>query len=245
MKQDPAFVSPIARAIGLIIGELVVLAVIVAAILFLAPFDRMWEEVSEADVSPPVEVEPDEPDPEPADPEPTAPAPDDPAPRDVDPETRDLLAEHTIRRNDTLWDLAEEYWANRHLWPDLYVENENGLDDPDDLTVGDSLRIPESLVDHGYLGDGARAYLMDAYIRAYRSYSRSADLLDRQAETTGSVALLRRARLKRARSQWLLYSGTRFEENYMNARMVDIRSDDRELVDSYLDRFGTPPSPLR
>ncbi|MFP4644825.1 MAG: LysM peptidoglycan-binding domain-containing protein [Spirochaetales bacterium] len=239
MKQYPAFVSPLARAITLIVVELVVLVVVIAAILFLPPFGTMWEEVSEVDVSPPAESEPDEPDPEPADPEPDA------EPRDVDPDDRRRIDEHTIRSDDTLWDLAEEYWDNRHLWPDLYVENENGLDDPDDLTVGDTLSIPESLVANGHLGDDARDSLMDAYIRAYRSYSRSADRLERQAQATGSVALRSRAKLKRARSQWLLYSGTRFEENYMNARMGEIRGEDLELVDTYLERFGRPPSPLR
>ncbi len=240
MKQDPAFVSPLARALTLIIVELIVLAAITAIIVFFTPFDRMWEEVPEADVSPPAEPAPEEVDDEPVDPEPA-----ESEAADVDPHDRDLLAEHTIRRNDTLWDLAEEYWDNRHLWPDLYVRNEAGLDDPDDLTIGETLRIPESLVANGHLGENAREYLMNAYINAYRSYSRRADELERQAEVTGSVSIRRRARLKRARSQWLLYSGTRFEENYMNARMVDIRAEDRELVDSYLERFGTPPSPLR
>ena len=243
MKHDPAFVSPLARAITLIVVELVVLAVVTVAILFLSPFDRMWEEVSEADVSPPTASEPDEPDPEPADPDPDQAT--DPEPRDVDPETRDLLAEHTIRRNDTLWDLAEEYWNNRHLWPDLYIQNQNGLDDPDDLTVGEALRIPESLVDNGHLGEGAREYLLNAYVRAYSSYSRRADLLERQAEATGSVALRRKAKIKRARSQWLLYSGTRFDEHYMDAHMRDIRVDDLELVETYIERFGRPPSALR
>lgn len=158
----------------------------------------------------------------------------------VDPDARDVLASHTIQRGDTLWDLAEEYWNSRHLWPDLYSVNADRLDDPDDLTVGEGLEIPEPLMRDGELGEQAREYLLDAYIEAYNAYRRSAESRGVDSRSTSVPELLNSGRLKLARAQWLLYSGTRFDRDYMNTRAGDIRASDRELVERYLERFGAP-----
>lgn len=232
MSKDPAYVSPTARAITLIVVELVVLGLVLAAIFYLTPVIIGEREVDAS----PVAAEPvEEPEPEP---EPAEPA--EPEVEDIVPSERSMIATHTVRRGDTLWDLAEEYWGNRHLWPDLYIHNENGVDDPDELTVGSTLEIPETLLSNNSIGPTAMNYLIDGYVSAYRAYRRRSETLLRQARASGRDDLRRRSRVKLAKAQWLLYSGTRFDLEFLATRIADIHADDYGVVRAYLERFGRP-----
>lgn len=248
MSREPTFRSPSSRAILLIIIEAVILILVIIAVFLLLP-DRsdssgLPRPVAEQSQNPEAaEVEPAPDQTVPADPEEpvTAVETDQAETGQPDFGARAVVYEHTVRAGDTLWDLSEEIWGSRHLWPDLYRVNRNSVPDPDDLTIGSRLQVPESLLgDDGSLADAAVSHLLDSYVLAYRAYRSAEQVFADRAARTGRRDLEIRSRLKRSRAQWLLYSATRFDENFVITRAVDIDPDDIAVVESYLTRFGQP-----
>jgi nucleoid-associated protein YgaU len=37
---------------------------------------------------------------------------------------------HTVKRGDTLWDIARQYLGDPYLWPEIYRINTDRIDDP-------------------------------------------------------------------------------------------------------------------
>ncbi|WP_158600462.1 LysM peptidoglycan-binding domain-containing protein [Tessaracoccus antarcticus] len=48
----------------------------------------------------------------------------------------------TVRRGDTLWDLAEQHLGDAHRWPELFQANRDQISDPDEIDIGWRLSIP-------------------------------------------------------------------------------------------------------
>ncbi len=244
MSREHTFRSPTSRAILLIIIEAVVLIAVIIGVFLLLPdrtssvrastpaiADTPPEPAETAETPQPAIVEPD--------PEPEAAPEPETVPRDY--AARPVVTGHIVRSGDTLWDLADEIWGSRHLWPDLYRFNRESIPDPDDLTIGYRLQIPESLLaSDGTLSEGAISHLLDSYVIAYGAYRTAERSLADRASRTGRRDLAIRSRLKRSRAQWLLYSATRFDENFVITRAADIDPDDVAVVESYLNRFGRP-----
>ncbi len=232
MSDGPLNISPVARAVKLIVFEIVLLAAVLLAIFVYLPtlvteLEPEQEPATEIDEpAAPIEVDPEE----------TVAELD-----DVDPADRGVIATHSVESSDTLWDLSENYWGSRHLWPDLYEWNSDSIDDPDHLQIGTSLRIPESLMQNATLGERAREHLMDAYVVAYQAYRDIGATLRDRARITGRRDLDLRSRLKYSKAQWLLYSGTRFDADYIATRSAAIHASDIEAVTHFLERFGRPP----
>lgn len=61
---------------------------------------------------------------------------------------------HTVKKGDTLWDLARTYLNDPFLWPEIYRINTSVVEDPHWIYPGERLQIP------GGLGDGPPPIIM-------------------------------------------------------------------------------------
>jgi nucleoid DNA-binding protein len=73
---------------------------------------------------------------------------------------------HPVAEGESLWTIAENEYGDPYLWPAIFEANKSYLNNPNQLTAGDSLDIPD-FGDRGNLGDNARKMVALGYISVY------------------------------------------------------------------------------
>ena len=49
---------------------------------------------------------------------------------------------HEVKKGETLWKIAEQYYGDGNLYPKIFDANRDVLKDPNRINVGQKLRIP-------------------------------------------------------------------------------------------------------
>ncbi len=49
---------------------------------------------------------------------------------------------HEVKKGETLWKIAEQYYGDGNLYPKIFEANRDTLKDPNRINIGQKLRIP-------------------------------------------------------------------------------------------------------
>ncbi len=82
---------------------------------------------------------------------------------------------HRTRRGDTLWDLAEHYYGDGLLWPNIYRANPAIGSNPDYLITGVNIAIPSLEGSPGNLTAADASNLYQGYLAAHRAFQARGD----------------------------------------------------------------------
>lgn len=165
-----------------------------------------------------------------------------PAPPAADPGVpeRVRVAGHTVRRGDTFYELAGEFWGFSKMWPDLFVLNMAEFPDPDFVAPGETIAIFNPIGDPQALSPAQIHALLQAHVDTYLVYRRLGDESLERGLRTGNQWLILRGRVRINKAHWLLYSGVRFDRFFLDEFADQIQERDLRVVREYLNRFGYP-----
>ena len=194
------------------------------------------EEEAERDGESPAADAATEPEPEP---EPAA-EPDD---QGTSPAERRVQRVYNVTKGDTFFGLTSRVWEDQHMWPDLYVLNQERFENPDLILPGERVEIYPSLTADGRLTDTELSVLMDAYVETYKRYRALGEEAFASARDSNDAYLLERSQLYINKAQWLLYSGLRYSRDLLDTHSDQIDDRDMRVVREYVDRFGYLPAP--
>ncbi|MDA3850989.1 MAG: hypothetical protein PF447_06920 [Spirochaetaceae bacterium] len=138
---------------------------------------------------------------------------------DLTPQEEEILrfitGTHKVKPGESFSLITGKYWDDIYLWPDLYVRNDMSSDDPD-------LIFPDEIIDiYNRLGVGdsyteaERDEILNAYIEVYHVFKSLGDRKDSSARS-------------------LLYTATKYDENFMDIYRSEIDPDDRRAVEQYI-----------
>lgn len=81
-------------------------------------------------------------------------------------------AQHSMRSGDTIWNIADTYYKEAYLWPNIYRANLTEIENPDYLSVGLNIQVPALEGNAGSLTNNDRANIAEGYIHAYLIYKK-------------------------------------------------------------------------
>lgn len=148
---------------------------------------------------------------------------------------------YQVEETDSLFDIAGAVWGDPHLWPLIYVANEEQVVDPDYLRPGQQIQVPRWVTLSSGLTSSQRRELSAAHVEAHQMYKElgSAAIGLGAGQPEWWLRSLGRERANKA--EWVLYSGLRYNEDLLSDFEDQIASADRARVQSYVERFGLPP----
>lgn len=79
---------------------------------------------------------------------------------------------HKVVKGDRLWSLADEYYSDSYLWPNIYSANTEQIRNPDILRLGIELLVPALEGSYLKLSEQDRHKVAVGYIRAYFIYKK-------------------------------------------------------------------------
>src|ERR1035437_11143397 len=79
---------------------------------------------------------------------------------------------HTVKKGDTLWDLAKQYLGDAFLWPEIYRLNTDKIEDPHWIYPGETLKLPGATMATGPAASGANATAVSNHAVAQRQQQR-------------------------------------------------------------------------
>jgi len=79
---------------------------------------------------------------------------------------------HKVVKGDKLWSLADEYYSDAFLWPNIYNANTKKIKNPDVLRLGIELLIPALEGNYLKLSKVDRRKVADGYLHAYLIYKK-------------------------------------------------------------------------
>ncbi|MDH5655132.1 MAG: HU family DNA-binding protein [Spirochaetia bacterium] len=147
---------------------------------------------------------------------------------------RKIIKTHTVRQGDSIYSIANQYYGNKFLWPDLYYTNKSRFEDPDLLMIGDKIHVYEKLGDPKNLAPEKKRQLVQAYITMYR-VSRA---LGEKEIATEKPGLMQKGKKRIEESRWTLYTALRYDHNLLDTYEDAIYPEDNDIVDDFIDRFG-------
>ena len=132
---------------------------------------------------------------------------------------RYIVDHHRVVEDESFSLITGMYWDDIYLWPDLYIRNQMISDDPDIIYSDEIIDIYNRL---GY-GDNynpiERDQILKAYIEVYDIYKG----LGKEKEN----------------SVWaLLYSGAKYDHNFLELFRDRIDPKDRAMAQKYIDEEG-------
>jgi len=138
-------------------------------------------------------------------------------------ENRKVIEEYTVKIGDTIFDIADRYWNNKYLWPDLYVLNKESVSDPDLIYPGDKLLIYEKLGDPEKFNKKQRQKIVEAFIGVYRIY-RSFGEKDIE---NGNI---KKGEKRINDARWTLYTALRYDKDLLKKYKDAIYPQDIEMI---------------
>jgi nucleoid DNA-binding protein len=79
---------------------------------------------------------------------------------------------HDVRPGNSLWSIANAFYTNPYLWPNIFRANTDVVHNPDVLEVGLIIHVPPLEGTIGSLSKNDIVHIMDGYMQAYLAYRR-------------------------------------------------------------------------
>ena len=79
---------------------------------------------------------------------------------------------HDVQAGNSLWSIAESFYNDPYLWPNIFRANTDVVRNPDVLEIGLTIQVPSLEGTIGSLSKNDIANIFDGYMQAYLAYRR-------------------------------------------------------------------------